>query len=204
MFCFLKFLLYPLFKWFLYPYKLINKENLTQDGNTIIVCNHLAKADVLYMTYIFKGQSVFLSKKEWFDNKFLGWCLKHIVGAIPIDRDTTDVKAIKTIMKKLKDGKRVVIFPEGTRNKESLDLLPIKDGPGYFAHKCNSTILPLTIAKRPKMFRKNVIYVGQPFKVDDMGAKFNSEINTQITERIKDSLVECREQVNIYLESKKK
>ena len=204
MFYFLKYLLYPLFKWILYPYKLVNKENLVQDGNTIVICNHLTKADVLYLAYIFKGRSVFLSKKEWFDNKFLGWMLKHIVGAIPIDRDTTDMKAIKTIIKKLKDNKRVVIFPEGTRNKESLDLLPIKDGPGYFAHKCNSTILPLTIGKRPKMFRKNVIYVGKAYKIDDMGAKFNSEVNTKITERIRDSLLDCREQVNLYMDSNKK
>ena len=110
MFYFLKYLLYPLFKWILYPYKLVNKENLVQDGNTIVICNHLTKADVLYLAYIFKGRSVFLSKKEWFDNKFLGWMLKHIVGAIPIDRDTTDMKAIKTIIKKLKNNNSLIIF----------------------------------------------------------------------------------------------
>jgi len=204
MFKFLKYLLWPLFRWFLYPYKLINKENLIQDGNTIVVCNHLGKADLIYMAYIFNGRSVFLSKKEWFDNKFLAWALTHIVGAIPIDRETTDVKALKTLLKNLKDGRRLVIFPEGTRNKKSLDLLPLKDGTGYLAHKCNSTILPLTIAKRPKMFRKNYIYVGKPFKVDDINTKFSSETNTLITERIRESLLNCRAEVNKYLDNKKK
>ena len=202
-FSILKFILWPIFRLFLYPYKIINKENLIQDGNTIIVSNHLGKADVIYTAYIFKGKSIYLAKKEWFDNKFLGFWLK-LIGAVSVDREGVDIKAIKTVLKSLKDDKRVIVFPEGTRNKESLDLLPLKDGPGYFAHKCNSTILPITIANRPKMFRKNYIYIGEPIKLDNIEKKFSAEVNEEITNIIRDALLDCREKVDIYLENKKK
>ena len=63
-------IIWPFVKIF-YPYKVINKENITNEGNTIIICNHLQKADVYYTTFTFKGKSYYLSKKEWFKNKFL-------------------------------------------------------------------------------------------------------------------------------------
>ena len=198
----IRFLIWPFAKIF-YPYKIINKENLTQEGNTIVVCNHLQKADVFYTAYTFKGKSYYLSKKEWFKNKLWSKVLIKL-GAYPVDREKTDMKAIKNVLGFLKDDKRVIIFPEGTRNKESLDLLPLKDGPGYFAHKSNSTILPITIAKRAKMFRKNYVYVGKPFKLDNIDQKFSAEINQQITDRVRDELLECRKQVNEFLENKKK
>lgn len=195
-------ILWPFVKIF-YPYKIINKENITNEGNTIIICNHLQKADVYYTTFTFKGKSYYLSKKEWFKNKFLTKLLISL-GAYPVDREKTDMRAIKNVLNLLKEGKRVIIFPEGTRNKETLDLLPIKDGPGYFAHKSNSTILPITIAKRAKMFRKNYVYVGKPFKLDNVDQKFSAEINQQITDRVRDELLECRKQVDQYLENLKK
>jgi len=195
-------ILWPFVKIF-YPYKIINKENITNEGNTIIICNHLQKADVYYTTFTFKGKSYYLSKKEWFKGKFLSKILMNL-GAYPVDREKTDMKAIKNVLKLLKDGKRVIIFPEGTRNKVDLELLPIKDGPGYFAHKCNSTILPITIGKRAKMFRKNYVYVGKPFKLDNVDQKFSAEINEQITERVKQELLECRKQVNEYMENIKR
>ncbi len=197
-----RFLLTPFFKIF-YPCKVIHKERLTNKGNTIIVCNHLKKIDVVYVELLFKGKSYIISKKEWFKNKFQSKIL-YSMGAIPVDREQADFKAIKKCLEVLKNDKRFIIFPEGTRNKTQADLLPLKDGTGYFAHKCNSTILPLTIYERGRFMHKNYIYVGEPFKVNNTEQKFTSQINAEITQQITDELLKARKEINAYVAEKKR
>ena len=194
-----------LFGWIiriLFPFKIVGKERLINDGNTIVVCNHLNKKDVLYISLTFKGKTYFMAKKEWYDNKFLGWLL-YKLGAFPVDREKVDKKAIKKGMDILKSNKRLMIFPEGTRNKTDEPLLPLKDGPGYFAFKCNAKILPITIYNRTKIFRKNYLYVGEAFSVNTEDKKFTSEVNEEITEQVKQSLLKCRKEINEYVDNKK-
>lgn len=197
-----RFLLAPFFRIF-YPFKTIHKQRLTNEGNTIIICNHLGKIDVVYVELLFKGKSYIISKKEWFKNKLQSKIL-YSLGAIPVDRDKPDLKAMKMGLEVLKNNKRFIMFPEGTRNKTEADLLPIKNGPGYFAHKCNSTIIPLTIYKKGKFMRKNYVYVGEPFKLDCQEQKFTAEVNDKITQRITDELLKLRKEVNEYVAEKKK
>jgi hypothetical protein len=59
-----------LWLWLFYPYKIYGKENLIQDGNVIVICNHLGKVDVPMVGYLFKGKTYYLAKKEWFNKNF--------------------------------------------------------------------------------------------------------------------------------------
>lgn len=194
-----------LFGWFIrliFPFKVVGKERLINDGNTIVVCNHLNKKDVFYIALMFKGKTYFMAKKEWFDNKLLGWLLKKL-GVFPVDREKVDKKAIKKGLEVLNSNNRLMIFPEGTRNKTDEPLLPLKDGPGYFAFKCNSRILPLTIYNKTKIFRRNYVYVGESFTIDSSDRKFTSEVNEEITEQVKVSLLQCRKEINEYMDKRK-
>ena len=187
-----------------YPFKVINKKNLTNEGNTIEICNHLGKMDVVYVDLMFKGKSYVMAKKEWFKNKFLAKMFSSY-GAFPVDREGVDLTAMRTGVNYLKNGKRLIIFPEGTRNKTDAPLLPLKDGTGFFAYKCNSTIIPLTIYKKAKIFRKNYVYVGEPFKFTlQEGQRFNNQLNVESTKVLTEKLMECREKINEYIDNKKK
>ena len=52
-----------------------------------------------------------------FDIKPLGYILKKL-NVIPINREKPDISTIKNILKAIKDGYALGIFPEGTRVKE--------------------------------------------------------------------------------------
>lgn len=175
--------LLTLWLWLFYPVRVHGKENLIQDGNTVVICNHLCKMDVFYVGYLFKGKTYYLAKKEWFDKKVLGWLIRKL-GGIPIDRENADMASVKQSIRVLKDGKRLCIFPEGTRNKTgATDIQPLHGGAAMFAFKTGAKIVPINIAKPAKFMHKNDIYVGEPFDFSEYkGLKLDGELNRKLTD----------------------
>ena len=171
-------IVWPFYRLF-HPIKLIGKKNLPK-GKAILVCNHYSNSDVVVLgTTIFRKQH-FLGKKELFKNKFNSWFLKKM-GAIPIDRNAVDLKAIKSCLNVLKKDKLLTIFPEGTRNKTEEALLEIKNGAGMIAVKSGAPIVPLWLEKKPKAFRRNKLIIGEPISMEEYaGQKLSNELLDKI------------------------
>lgn len=151
---------------FLYPCKFYTKENLPE-GNAVIVCNHFSVIDCVHMLNISKERPYFLGKKEAFKNKFLAKLFTSY-GGVPIDRNKPDMKAMLSIMKLLKAGEKVVIYPEGTRNKTGTnELQEIKGGAGVFAVRAKCPIVPVMMLNKPRFFRKTKLIVGKPFYLEE-------------------------------------
>lgn len=163
MLVFFKILLYiPI--WLLFPTIFKGTKNIPKK-NAIFVCNHRSNVDAILLVMSTWRKQKFLAKKELFKSKFFGGILKSF-GAIPIDRQKTDLNAIKLSLNVLKKGKILTIFPEGTRNKSDLDLGEVKTGACMLAVKSHSPIVPIWIKKKPKPFCLNVIKFGKPFYLD--------------------------------------
>lgn len=149
-----------------YPTKFMGKENLIK-GGAVLVSNHTSNLDAVLMAAHMKEHNYYLAKKELFDTKFKGWVIKGI-GGISIDRKSNDLGAIKNSLKVLKNDKKLVIFPEGTRNhSENMELGEIKGGATMLAIKAKVPIIPIYINKQPKLFRKTIVTIGKPFELDE-------------------------------------
>ncbi len=149
-----------------YPCKFYGKENLPE-GGCVIVSNHFSVVEALMYLNISKQRPYFLAKKEICKNKFTNWLFVSF-GAIPIDRSKPDMKAMLAAMRVLKEGEKLVIFPEGTRNKSGTDeLQSIKGGAGVFATRSKCPIVPAMLLKKPRIFTKTKIIVGKPFELSD-------------------------------------
>ena len=165
-------LLYIPFK-IIFPIKIVGKKNLKNcpDGK-LISCNHYSNFDVWILNiFFFKAtwRRKYLAKKELGENIFTRTLVGGL-GAIFINRNALDMKAMKQTLKELKKGKNVIIFPEGTRNKtESENLQDLKSGIIFFAEKSNSYIVPMLIKHRIRPFRKNKIIISEPYKVTFTG-----------------------------------
>jgi 1-acyl-sn-glycerol-3-phosphate acyltransferase len=83
-------------------------------------------------------------KKELIGIPVFGWGLASM-GAVSIDRARPGKarKAILGAMEKLKDGRSVLIYPEGTTTHDGL-MLPFKKGLFILAAKTGVPILPVT------------------------------------------------------------
>ncbi|MBE7087250.1 MAG: 1-acyl-sn-glycerol-3-phosphate acyltransferase [Clostridiales bacterium] len=171
----------PLFIWSLfYPCKIHGKENVPTTGASVLVCNHFRAIDCGFVARVYNKDVYFLAKKELFKNKLLGKIVTSF-GAIPIDREKPDLKSLLKASKVLKDGHKLVIFPEGTRNKTNEVLQELKGGSAMFAVKAKCPIIPMMLSGRAKIFRRTHIIVGKPFELSEY---YDKKITPEVTEEM--------------------
>ena len=158
--------------------KIIHKYR-AEKGAGIIVCNHLRMIDALIIAFIFRKENiVFMAKAEAFKNTFVRWFFNRM-GAIPVDRENNDAKAMIRIVRALKQGKKVCIFPEGTRNKTDLELLPTKNGACVMAAMAKVPVFPVMQYNRFKLFRRSTVIVGEKYELSEYYGKKMTPANIE-------------------------
>lgn len=186
-----------------YPTKFVGKNNIPK-GACIIASNHTSNLDAVLLAVHTWEKKYYVAKKELFKSKLIGSFLKSM-GAIKIDRQSTDVAAIKNCMKVLKENKKLVIFPEGTRNKnEDMQLGEVKHGVAMFAIKAKVPIVPMFIAKKPKLWRRNKVVIGKPFTLEEFyGQKLDNDVLQKASDIVAEKMNELRETTLNSLTKKK-
>ena len=190
----------------LFPTKVIHKENLPKKGTkTIVTCNHYSNWDPVIVDIFLRRKFRYMGKKELFENKFVGFFLKDF-GGIPVDREQITPSMFKMTMGELKKGNQVFIFPEGTRNKAGTkELQEIKPGFLAFASRGESTITPMIIYQKHRVFRKNYIIIGKPFElIGENPKRLTKEEMDENFERYLKVMNDLRSELNEIVESKKK
>lgn len=104
----------PIFNWYYKP-TIINAENIPEEGNILIVGNHVHLYDQCLTIIATKRGISYMAKKEYFDNKKVAWFFKSC-GCISVDRSKKDTEATQSALNELESGSAVGLFPEGTRN----------------------------------------------------------------------------------------
>ena len=97
-----------------FPVKL---EGKLPSGAYLLALNHQSFMDAVAVFLVMPENVRFMAKKQLFKHKF-GALVISTAGAFPVDREGTDMDALRTSLKTLKDGAPLVIFPEGHRYKD--------------------------------------------------------------------------------------
>ena len=172
--------------------ELIGVENIPE-GGFVAVVNHLGRLDAALIFYIFDRQDVILPIAEKYEHHPIFGPLGRTVGGIWLDRFNPDIRAVRTIMKRLKSGGVLFIAPEGTRSK-SETLQRGKPGVSFLASKAGVPIMPAGLAGTEdrvildnlKHFRRSHITVrgGKPFRLPPLDAKKRAEALQEETDEI--------------------
>jgi 1-acyl-sn-glycerol-3-phosphate acyltransferase len=115
------------------------------DGPVIFMSNHQSSFDILALMAAMPRRIHWIAKKELFDIPFFGQSMRR-GGYIPLDRGDGR-KALQSMDEAavtIRQGKSVVMFPEGTRTEDGL-LLPFKRGGFILARKAAVPVVPVTI-----------------------------------------------------------
>lgn len=153
-----------------YPIKVYGAENIPE-GSALFACNHFSAMDCLYILSLRVDGVKFLAKKEIFKNKLFAKILRAY-GGIAIDRENPEMRSLMEAIKVLKNGKKLTIFPEGTRNKTGSDQLQnLKGGTAVFAVKAKCPIVPIMIYKKARLFVRNKMIIGKPFTLEEYYSK---------------------------------
>ena len=168
--------------WPIYRFRFIGREHLVQ-GPAIICGNHTANIDSVMVVLSLgdRKQYAAMAKKELFQVPLLGWLLKKF-GAYPVSRGGNDISAVKYSLKALKEGEKLIIFPEGTRVKDGKVSEP-KSGASMLALKAGVPIIPVHITPGRKAFRGCTLVYGTPYYPQVEGRP-TSEDYQKVTEEV--------------------
>jgi 1-acyl-sn-glycerol-3-phosphate acyltransferase len=119
-------------------------------------------------------------------------------NAIPIDQEKPDMSSMKTVIRKLKEGWRVLVFPEGARTLDG-EIGPAAPGIGMIAAKAGVPIQPVRIFGADKALPRGsskmslariTVKIGKPIILtpEEFKACSNKTGYEKLTERIMDAI----------------
>ena len=179
-----------------YDFRVIGSENLDVSGAALIASNHVSFLDPPFVGQAFDEALYFFARKTLFDHPLAGSLLRRW-QTIPIDRDKPDASSLKATIRLLKSGKKVLIFPEGTRSPDNR-LQKAEAGVGLLVAKTGAPVLPVRIfgtheafprgAKFPRPAQITLV-VGQLYQPDlqshkDKGRDLYQSLADEVMERI--------------------
>ena len=193
--------------WFLLvPIKVTGREHVNPKQSYVFVANHQSFLDVFAVYGWLPNNFKWLMKKEIRKVPFVGTACK-VAGHIFVDRSNprAALQSMEHIKGELVDGISTVIFPEGTRNQSDDELLPFNQGAAIMAIKTKTPIVPIVIYKKPKMFRRAHILIGEPFELTEYyDKKPTGEQLAEIDNYLRDRLTGMRVAHSEFLANKKK
>lgn len=128
----------------LYRGEVIGVENIPRRGGLIVAANHASVLDPPLIGCRLPRQLAFFARKTLWKGGVINWWL-DTVGTIPVDRDSgSDVSAIKRVLQVLKDGRAIIVFPEGTRTPTGA-LQAARPGVGLLACRTGVPVVPARI-----------------------------------------------------------
>lgn len=126
----------------LYRIEVHGAENMPRPGErAVVVVNHVSWLDGLLLAVFLPGKPVFavntgITKRWWIQPAL------KLFRAFPVD--PTNPMSAKAMVRAVKEGNTLVIFPEG-RITVTGALMKIFDGPGMVADKADAPIIPVRI-----------------------------------------------------------
>ena len=124
--------------------------------------------------------------------------------AISVNRDGNDVRSLLDCFKCLKNGEKICIYPEGTRNKTDNEIKPFRHGAAVMAIKCKTPIVPVVIYKRPRLFRCTHVLVGEPIELTEYYDRKNTEDElNQADEYLRQVMINMKNAHTEFLANKK-
>jgi 1-acyl-sn-glycerol-3-phosphate acyltransferase len=137
--------------------KVTGLEHLDKGKAYLFIANHSSSFDIFLLNGYLPFEFRWISKASYFNVPVFGNAMKK-AGYILIQRDKPmqAMRALLYAVDTLKQGKSIVIFPEGTRSRTG-ELQDFKKGTLVIASKAGAEVVPLTIrntfeAKKPGSF----------------------------------------------------
>ena len=157
-----------------FSYRVIGAENMIEEGPCIIAANHCSYLDPPLVGVACKRAIHYLAKRSLLDCPILGPIFPQL-NVIPVDQANPERSALMGMIRVVRGGGAVLIFPEGSRSYDGT-LKNAQPGLGMVAYKTGAPVIPVKITGSFEAFPKNgrmpncvpvLVKVGKPvvFKI---------------------------------------
>jgi len=174
------------------------KENIHKEQPAIYVANHCSHLDIGCLCLSLPINLHFIGKKELAWVPIVGWYM-YVAGHIFIDRSNKK-KAFESLRKaavKIRKGKNVVVYPEGTRSKTG-ELGEFKKGAFHLALMANVPIVPVHIKGTFEVWSTNnfkitpgnvTVRIGKPID----SSKYTTQTIKKFADETRDAILRLKE-----------
>ena len=177
-----------------FDFKVYGRENLIEDGAAILASNHQSYLDPPCIGMACRNDIYYLARNTLYQRPLIGPLLKRL-NTVPVDRDRGDVSSIKTIIRLLRSGHRVIIFPEGTRSLDG-QLQPARAGLGMIIAKTLAPVVPVRVfgsfEALPRVgglkFRPVSVVVGKPMRFSEDALKGDRDVYQQLSNQVMEKI----------------
>jgi cytidylate kinase len=178
-----------------YRHKVYGLEHYVKRA-AIIAPNHNSYLDPPIAAVSWPEEVHFLAKEDLFKPPIFGSGIRAL-NSHPVKGDVGDVSVFKTIISLLKEGKQIILFPEGGRMNGELG--EIKPGLGMLLMRSKAAIVPTyihgaheiwgRIRKLPKLFgHRTACVFGSPILWESFAHLDKREAQEEIAKTLSDAL----------------
>jgi 1-acyl-sn-glycerol-3-phosphate acyltransferase len=183
-----------------FHFRVVHRERMIQKGPAILAMNHQSYLDPPLAGITCDRAIYFLTRRTLLAAPLLGWLLPKL-NVIPVNQEGVDRSAIKALIRLLKAGNGVLVFPEGSRTLDG-KLQPAEAGLGLVIAKTLAPVVPMRIfgahGALPRgsgglRFVPITIVIGEPifFSVDDLSPP-GKNLYGRLSERVMDAIASLR------------
>ncbi len=126
-----------------FGFKVIHPERTALAGPLLIVSNHVSFFDPPLVGITFPEDICFLARHTLYSNPVARWMFPRL-NVVPVNQEKAEVAPLKTVIRLLKDKKRVLVFPEGSRSPDG-HLHKGEAGAGFIIGKTLCPVIPIRI-----------------------------------------------------------
>jgi 1-acyl-sn-glycerol-3-phosphate acyltransferase len=128
-------------------------ERLQAPGPRIVVANHPTLIDTPLLAALLP-QADCIANPAWADAPLL----RGAIRAANYVRNDAGLEAVEEGVRRLRAGRTLLVFPEGTRTPAGAALGPLRRGAAHIAVRAGAELVPVAITCRPRTLMK-----GQPW-----------------------------------------
>ena len=175
------------------------RSNVPEEGAFVLVGNHQSFLDPLFCGVPLKRRLFFLARDTLFTNWLFGRVISS-VGTIPVRRNQADFTAMKMLIRKLKEGSGVCLFPEATRTRDG-KISPFKPGLGLLCRRGRAVVVPVVIdgafecwPRHRKIFSPGRVAVcyGKKITIEQLESMNDKELAAKLTTTLRQMQAQVR------------
>ena len=125
----------------LFQYRAVGVDNVPREGGILIAANHASYLDIPILGCGLPRRAAYLGRQDLFPMPGLRWICGWL-GWIPIRMSRLDREGFGKAIGLIKEGKAVVIYPEGRRSQTG-ELGPGRPGIGVIVAETGCPVLPV-------------------------------------------------------------
>ncbi len=170
-------------------------------GGVLVISNHQSYFDPILVALPICRPFNPMARDTLFRNPLFGALIRSLY-AFPVRRGSADMTAVKEAIRRLRQNRIVLMFPEGTRTRDG-SILPLQPGVVLIAQRAGVPILPAVIdgafeswprrSLLPSPHPISVIY-GQPISNDELKKADPQEV----IQRLHKEMVALQSEVRQY------